>query len=79
MLELTLPEVEGYDENTGRFVAAAPAVTLSSSITLSQSQNGNQNLRNRFSPRNPKPKKRAIITFGAWIRILNMPFLYIFA
>lgn len=28
MLELTLPEVEGYDENTGTFVAAAPAVTL---------------------------------------------------
>ena len=28
MLELTLPEVEGYDENTRTFVAAAPAVTL---------------------------------------------------
>ena len=28
MLELTLPKVEGYDENTGTFVAAAPAVTL---------------------------------------------------
>lgn len=28
MLELVLPEVEGYDENTGTFVAAAPAVTL---------------------------------------------------
>lgn len=28
MLELVLPEVEGYDENTGTFVASAPAVTL---------------------------------------------------
>lgn len=28
MLELTLPKVEGYDENTGTFVAAGPAMTL---------------------------------------------------
>lgn len=79
MLELTLPEVEGYNENTGTFVAAAPAVTLRLEHNLVAISNGNQNLRNRSSPRNPKPKRRAIITFGAWIRILNMPFLYIFA